>query len=138
MCAEENRGKICGKKSPDEIRERVVVMSRERVWRTYGVEVGLMQFAKVIRRLGMEYVAVHIVLENLLFVTRSSKYRKVAKLTSRSAKLLPTSLSMDHGIGRVVVTFKALLNPMTSVNSNSTPACTPTPRQILNRLKPIT
>ncbi len=60
------------------------------------------------------------------------------QLTSRSTKLLATSLPIDHGIGRVVVTFKALLNPKASVNSSSTPAWIATPRQILNRLKPIT
>lgn len=43
-------------------------------------------------------------------------------LTSRSTNPLATSLSIDHGIGSVVVTFKALLKLRTCVKSSSTPA----------------
>lgn len=58
--------------------------------------------------------------------------------TSRSTNPLPTSFSIDHGIGNVVVTFKALLNWSNSVNKNSTPACMAMPKQMLNKLNPTT
>jgi len=48
------------------------------------------------------------------------------------------SFAMPQGRGSVVVTFRALLMCRTSVNSNSTPAWTATPRQMLNMLMPIT
>lgn len=58
-----------------------------------------------------------------------------AWLTSRRRSPLIMSLAMDHGIGRVVVTFSALRIPSTSVKRNSTPAWMPTLKKILKRLR---
>jgi hypothetical protein len=57
--------------------------------------------------------------------------------TSRSSNPLRTSLAIDHGIGRVVVTFKALRMWKTSVNNISTPAWRATLKRILRRLTPM-
>ena len=59
-------------------------------------------------------------------------------MTSRSIIPRTTSFARPHGIGKVVVTLSALRMLKTSVNSNSTPAWTATPKQTLNRLRPIT
>ncbi len=56
--------------------------------------------------------------------------------TSRRISPRRTSLAIDQGIGRVVVTFKALRIWKTSVNSISTPAWMATLRRILRRLTP--
>lgn len=59
-------------------------------------------------------------------------------LTSRRKSPLKTSFAIDHGIGNVVVTFRALLILKTSVNNNSIPAWIATPMNMLATLTPIT
>jgi len=63
--SEEDRREVSGKELPKEVGEWMVVVRRERIRGGYRVEVGVVEFAEVIGRSGMEDKAVDVVLEEL-------------------------------------------------------------------------
>lgn len=116
----------------------MVVVRAERIGSRNRVEVFIVQVADVVWGRRMEDETMDVILNDLQSNLAGVVNLVCDEFTSRNAKFQAKSLAIDHGIGSVVVTFSALLIPNTSVNKASIPAWTATPKQTLNKLRPMT